>query len=279
MTFKELQDFIKNKMRMISGIIPLLSVMLLGILDSQGSSVYAQEVNSVSQLTTKDIEQWMQDILNWGRWGENDELGTLNLITPEKRRQAAALVTDGITVSLAHDFSKEISSNNPRPHQQSFNIGEQFASDSFQIGYHGWFYSHIDALCHMFHDEKMYNGFAKTLISSEGSQRLGIQNMRNGIFTRGILVDIPLLKGVPYLEPGIAIMPEDLDAWEQRTGVQVQPSDVLLVRTGRWGREQQLGSWNVREERAGLHASTVKWLRVRDVAALGCDVFLNQDSD
>ena len=84
---------------------------------------------------------------------------------------------------------------------------------------------------------------------------------------------------MPYLEPGIAIMPEDLDAWEQRTGVQAQPSDVLLVRTGRWGREQQLGSWNVREERAGLHASTVKWLRVRDVAALGCDVFLNQDSD
>ena len=74
-------------------------------------------------------------------------------------------------------------------------------------------------------------------------------------------------------------MPEDLDAWEQRTGVQVQPSDVLLVRTGRWGREQQLGSWNVREERAGLHASTAKWLRVRDVAALGCDVFLNQDSN
>ena len=122
MTFKQLQDFIENKMRIISGIIPLLSVMLLGILDSQGYSVYA------------------------------------------------------------HDFSKEISSNNPRPHQQSFNIGEQFASDSFQIGYHGWFYSHIDALCHMFHDEKMYNGFEKTLISSEGSQRLGIQNMKNGFF-------------------------------------------------------------------------------------------------
>ena len=93
-----------------------------------------------------------------------------------------------------------------------------------------------------------------------------------GIFTRGILMDIPRLKGVAYLEPGTAIYPADLEAWEEKAGMKVESGDAVFIRTGRWARRAELGPWNVARNSAGLHPTSVRWLKERGVAVLGSDV-------
>ena len=235
----------------------------------------AQATDPLPQLTAATLEQWMSSLSNWGRWGEDDELGTLNLITPEKRRQAAELVTEGTSVSLAFDLAKEASTNNEFPLEHSLRVHENdggvFAEDTYTIRYHGFAHSHVDALCHIFHQGKMYNGFPRAAVKPDGAEQLGVQTMHQGIFTRGILVDVPWLKDEPYLEPGTAVRVEDLEAWEQKTGIHIASGDVLLVRTGLYKRYHEVGSWNFTERAAGLHAAVVPWLKARDVATVGSD--------
>ena len=229
-------------------------------------------------LTKADIDRWMTELSNWGRWGKEDELGALNLITSAKRKQAAALVKEGISVSLALDTNKERAVDNPSPFEHKMNRTGlnnpgQFASasDTYTVNYHGYAHTHMDSLCHMFYQGKMFNGFSQKEVTEKGARKLGIRNVKNGIFTRGILIDIPRLKGVPYLEPGTPIYPEDLEAWERQAGVKVSSGDVVFIRTGRWSRREALGAWNVSENSAGLYASCAKWLKERDVAMIGSD--------
>jgi kynurenine formamidase len=141
----------------------------------------------------------------------------------------------------------------------------------FSIAHHGLAHTHLDALCHYFYKDRMYNGIPRSEVTEKGAGRLSVYRMKSGIFTRGVLVDIPRLKGVPWLEPGTPIYPEDLDAWEKFARVKVQPGDVLLVRTGRWARRAAKGPWPASDQLAGLHASSVQWLKSRDVAVLGSD--------
>jgi kynurenine formamidase len=143
--------------------------------------------------------------------------------------------------------------------------------DTYSVNYHGYTHSHLDAQRHISVDGKIYNGYPVESIDATEPGNMGVQHMKNGIFTRGILVDIPLLKGVPYLEPGTAITIQDLEAWEMRSNIKVGSGDVLLIRTGRWAREKEKGLWKFEESAAGLHASTAKWLKERDVAVLGSD--------
>ena len=235
----------------------------------------AQAADALPPLTAATLEQWMASLSNWGRWGKDDELGTLNLIIPEKRRQAAGLVTEGVSVSLAFDLAKEASTNNEFPLEHSLRVHENdggvFAEDTYTIRYHGFAHSHVDALCHIFHQGKMYNGFPRSAVKPDGAEQLGVQAMKQGIFTRGVLVDVPWLKDVPYLEPGTAVRVEDLEAWEQKTGIHIASGDVLLVRTGLYKRHHEVGSWNFTERAAGLHAAVVPWLKARDVATVGSD--------
>ncbi len=235
----------------------------------------AQATDPLPQLTTTTLEQWMAGLSNWGRWGEDDELGTLNLITPEKRRQAAALVTEGVSVSLAFDLAKEANTNNEFPLEHSLRVHEEdggvFAEDTYTIRYHGFAHSHVDALCHIFHQGKMYNGFPRSAVTPSGAEQLGVQTMKQGIFTHGVLVDVPWLKDVSYLEPGTAVRVEDLEAWEQKTGIHIASGDVLLVRTGLYKRHREVGSWDFTQRASGLHAAVVPWLKTRDVATVGSD--------
>ena len=131
----------------------------------------------------------------------------------------------------------------------------------------------MDSLAHIFDDGVTYNGYAPTdeLMLSTGPQRGGVDVMRTGIMTRGILMDIPRLKGVEYLEPGTRIFPEDLEAWEAQAGVRVSAGDALFVRIGRWARRAEVGPWSVHQEVAGLDPSCIPWLRERDVALLGSE--------
>jgi kynurenine formamidase len=241
----------------------------------------AQEAASPRQepashtVTKADIERWKKDLSNWGRWGKDDEIGALNLITPAKRKQAAALVKEGFSVSLAADALTEKAADNPQPYDhQMLAVG----SDRISVAYHGTAHTHLDALGHVSYDGGvMYNGYTPNeaaVMKAGGHARNSIHNVKNGIFTRGVLIDIPRLKGLPYLGPDTPIYVEDLEAWEKRAGVKVGPGDALFVRTGRWARRKALGPWNTSRagQRPGLHESVIPWLKSRDVALLGSDI-------
>src|SRR5881394_2908169 len=217
-----------------------------------------------------EFDVLFQQIKNWGRWGPDDQLGSVNLVTPAKRKQAAALVKTGETVSLAHVLLTEKADDNASPFEHTMLRGNNM--DRYAIQYHGYAHSHIDALCHILYKDQTYNGYSRADVNTDkGCTKLGIQNLKNGLITRGVLVDISRLRNVAYLEPGTAIYAEDLDAWEKKSGVKIAPGDALLLRTGRWARRDKLGPWNVGQSAAGLHASVATWIKARGVSLLGSD--------
>ena len=224
--------------------------------------------------TTEEFDAYFKKLSNWGRWGPADELGTLNLITDATRKRAASLVRAGQAVGLAHSPLTEREADNGSPFEHTINRG--FTTDTYRVSYHGYAHSHIDALCHILYKDQTYNGYARADVNTEkGCTKLGIQNFRNGYVTRGVLMDIPRLKGLPYLEPGTPIFVEDLEAWEKRAGMKVAAGDALLIRTGRWARRAAVGPWNVGQNAAGLHASVGEWLKARGVALIGSDAALD----
>ncbi|HIN10619.1 MAG TPA: cyclase family protein [Acidobacteria bacterium] len=240
------------------------------VLATGGSASFQQEGSDRPAVTQADVERWKQELTNWGRWGQDDEIGTLNLITPEKRRQAAALVRDGISVSLARDAETEEAIDNPRPYQVT-PLG--ITADEIRVSYHGFMHTHLDFLNHNFiGDGVTYNGYQPdpaVVAAQGGHSRNTVHNAKAGIVTRGILIDMARFKNVPYLEPGTPIYIEDLEAWEEETGVTVSPGDAVVIRTGRWARRAEVGPWDIANRAAGLHASVIPWLRQRDIALLG----------
>ncbi len=219
------------------------------------------------------FERWQSELSNWGRWGPDDELGALNLITPAKRRAAAALVRSGHSVSLASTVDLVQSIDNPCPPEwEMVNASRGGASD--RIAYpciHGAGTTHIDGFAHRFFGGKMWNGYdVDGLVSMErGAARNDVLTMKDGIVTRGVLYDIPRLKGRPYLDAGERITVQDLEAWEARTGVRVGPGDAMLLRWGRWARRDVLGPFDTWAEAAGLDNTVIPWLKARDIAILG----------
>lgn len=251
---------------------------------------WADHHKSAPSLDAAGFDAMMKEISNWGRWGEADQLGTLNLITAAKKAEAAALVSSGVSVSLALPMNKVADHVNEKPFKHTpfiFPTGAdpdaepvlgidvsalpQAAGDVFEIDYHGFAHSHLDAINHFAYQGKMYNGFAFEQ-DENGFANLGIENIATqGIVTRGVLVDFPALFGVDYLQPGRVITKEDFLAWEKATGVTIGSGDALIVRTGRWEAVADLPPWNFVESAAGLHASTAAFLKERDVAVIGCD--------
>ncbi|MEK7259819.1 MAG: cyclase family protein [Pseudomonadota bacterium] len=231
------------------------------------------------KVTLDTLKRWESELSNWGRWGPTDQRGTLNLITPEKTRQAAALVQVGETVTLQHFVTEEKSldsqSFGPTEHWMSRidpDTGEpSFALDEIQFSLHDGMLSHIDALCHYRSEVDgkyvIFNGYPQNLTAT-GCEDLGIDRMGTSYVTRGILVDIPLMRGVDWLEPSTPIYVEDLLAWEEFAGVKISSGDALFVRTGRWERRDALGPWQYGQGGAGLHASVLPFLKERDVAML-----------
>jgi kynurenine formamidase len=217
-----------------------------------------------------EFDQMFTQISNWGRWGKDDELGSANLVTPAKRKQALGLVKEGITVSLAHNPLTEAAEDNTSPFEFTMNRG--LTTDTYKVSYHGYAHSHLDALCHFSYKDQTYNGFAKSAVNTEkGCTKLGIQNLKNGVLTRGILIDVARLKGVPYLDPGTPVFVEDLEAWEKKAGIKVSAGDAIFLRTGRWARREKLGPWAVSRNAAGFHASVAPWMKARGVAFVGSD--------
>lgn len=243
--------------------------VVLGV--SPSASITASAPEPAREPVTKEqFERWMTELSNWNRWGKDDQRGAANLVTPEKRRQAAALVRAGTTVSLGHDVIIARASDAPDPYalKMAVNPDRQNATDRFDIDYHGGTFSHLDALCHVAYNNKLYNGFDfLQTVTNGGCSKMGITALKDGLVTRGVLIDIPRLKGLPYLEPGTHVYRDEVDAWEKRAGVKVGPGDALLVRTGRWARRTALGA----ARSSGLDNSFLPFLKDRDVAIMGSD--------
>jgi kynurenine formamidase len=239
-----------------------------------GMSSQAGQPASGRAVTEADYEGWKKDLSNWGRWGKDDQIGALNLITTSKRKQAADLVKDGVSVSLAADVDTVKAVDNPNPYELTM-LG--IGSDRIGVNYHGIAHTHLDSLAHINANGVFYNGYSPdaAVVMKQGHAKNSIHNVKNGIFTRGILIDIPRLKGVPYLEPGTPIYVADLEAWEKKAGVKVSAGDALFVRTGVWARRKAEGPWlRGRAEggrSAGLDPSVIPWLKQRDIAILGSD--------
>ena len=232
--------------------------------------------------TFAEYERALDELSNWGRWGPEDELGTANLITPEKRRAAAALVTEGISVSLAHDIVQERALDAGAVlNREVLSVNASGASDRYQYtgSYHGVIHSHLDAVdCHIMVDGKGYNGVAMEDIEATGGCPQGsINALKDGIVTRGILFDATLLPGnvnpAGWVEPGTAIRAADLVALEEIEGVRVEAGDVILLYTGRWKRRAELGPWPTSEGVAGYHANVAYFMKDRGVAFIGHDMW------
>jgi len=229
------------------------------------------------KMTVADVERQITELSNWGRWGKNDQKGALNLISPQKRVEAARQVKLGISVSLARLAEEKRDVDNPNPFIQRMlsigrDVGSPWAVDNYSVSYHGYAHTHMDALCHLFYRGRLYNGYTHDSVTKDGANKLSIHSQKQGIFTRGVLIDVPRMRGLEYLEPKTAIYPEDLDAWEKKMGIRVNRGDVVFIRTGRWARRDALGPWDVSKDGlAGLHASCARWLKKRDIAMLGSD--------
>ena len=240
----------------------------------------------MSKPTADEVIGYLDKLSNWERWGQDDRLGTLNNITPDIRKQAAALVRTGQAVSL----SRDIDPANADPLKTGLSVVQRFMgigeaehhlgkgtvrfdgnTEYVGIAAHGS-RTHLDGLAHYQWDGKNYNRLsAEEITSLGGTKKLSIHHASQGIITRGVLLDIAALHGVPWLEPGHAIMPDELAAAEERQGVTVRAGDALIVHTGNVAYALQEKDRPPYSPQAGLHAACLPYLRERDIAALGSD--------
>jgi kynurenine formamidase len=235
-----------------------------------GMAMPAEAQGARPDSTPADFVRLQKQLSNWGRWGADDQMGAVNLITPAKRKAAIGTVKEGVSFSMARNAEIKEAVDNPVPIvRKTTRTGASVAktgiastSDTFFISYHGMAHTHMDSLCHFVYDGKIYNGYSADVVGEDGAAKNSILNFKNGIITRGVLMDMARYKGVDWLEPGTAIYPEDLEGWEKKAGVKVRSGDVMIIRTGRWARRDAQGPWSP-QQLAGLHA--------RDVSILGGD--------
>jgi hypothetical protein len=245
------------------------AILLASTAVALSEAAASQQPSSRPLVTEAQYEAWQTELSNWGRWGSDDQLGTLNLITAAKRRAAVALVKEGVPVSLAANAFTEKAADVPCPAEWAMtSASDTGATDRVAFPcIHGAASTHIDSLAHTFFRGKMWNGYdTSTSVTRErGAEKNSVLTMKSGIVTRGVLYDIARLKGVPYLAPGDRIFPEDLEAWEKQAGVRAGPGDALVLRWGRYGRRAKLGP---DDGAAGLDNSVLPWLKRRDIALI-----------
>jgi kynurenine formamidase len=234
------------------------------------------------RVSLEEFERIFESVKNWGRWGPDDQLGTLNLLTPERVRTAAGLVRSGRRVSLEIPINTVAGPDNPNPaihhvvQGHDIDIGSgglRFGLDYLGIAFHGDCHSHVDALNHISYDGLTYNGKPATeVLTTRGGTSLGIDAVAGsgGVVGRGVLLDIPRLRGVKWLEPGEAVTRAELEACEEAEGVHLGEGDIFVYRTGHHRRRLELGAWDngpTGEGKAGLHVDTIPWMHERGIAA------------
>ena len=239
-----------------------------------------QAMPSGAQVSIEEFEQIFESVKNWGRWGMDDQLGTLNFITPAHVRAAAGLVQSGRRVSLEIPINTVAGPDNPNPAihfvSQAHDIdigsgGLRFGLDFMGMACHGDCHTHVDALCHISYNGLTYNGHpAQEVLTSKGATTLDIASYGEGVVGRGVLLDIPRFRGVKWLEPGEAVRRAELEACEEAQGVHLGEGDILVFRTGHHRRRLELGAWDNGPDgdgKAGLHVDTIPWMHERRLAA------------
>jgi kynurenine formamidase len=239
--------------------------------------------------TTERVAELADRLSNWGRWGEHDELGTLNHVTPRRRAAATAAVRTGEVVSLALDLTPD----QPQPRGSGRNNLQHFmvetgtdaaaaggeagwADDAIAMSTHAS--THWDSLAHVFHRGFMYNGRPATTVTSAGAPANDIRPVARTMIARGVLLDVARHLGRPALEPDHEVTVGELEAALDAQGSELLPGDALLVRTGHLGRVRALGAWEtftevdgVKPSEPGIGLDCLPWLHERAVSAVACD--------
>jgi len=223
-------------------------------------------------------------ISNWGRWGEQDQLGTLNNISDESIEKARELIIEGKTISLARNLEKNANPfnffplkhnpfiMNPEDYGSDPHLSQEAAGDIFEINYHGYAHTHLDGINHFARDGKMYNGYSFEINEENEFSNLGIHEIgEHGIISRGVLIDLPVFFGEDFIRAGTAITTNDIIEWEKKNNIKIKKGDILLLRTGRWEQLRQEGYWDFTKLATGFHFTVAEFLKERDVAAIGCD--------
>ena len=241
-------------------------------------------------MSEERLRQLATSVRNWGRWGSDDEIGTLNYITPRAIADAARLVTTGKVFALGIPLQREGPQSGTRarfnPIHTMFRDGGDQPRDAAGViemqGYGGsddWIVMPLqcvtqwDSLAHVFDSGKMYNGYDASLVSSSGAARNSIDKTKDKIVGRGVLLDVPRYKGVPRLDAGYAITVEDLEGTAARQKVEIQSGDILLVRTGFMSTYLDKGNWSHfdLDPSPGVSVFTAPWLHAKQIAAIACD--------
>jgi kynurenine formamidase len=222
---------------------------------------------------------------NWGRWGKEDQVGAINLITPEKKVKAAQLVQSGRSLSLSRPFPKAPKHGNPHPAQHWMKIIERgedagFSADFYGIFYHGIASTHLDALCHTWDENGMWNGRDPGQeITFDGATFGGVEHWKNGLITRGVLLDVPKHRGEPYVTFDKPVHGWELEDIAKAEGLTLEPGDAVVVYSGREhmqaehpGEYYQPSLDIFMPERPGLHASCLPFLHDNDIAILVWDM-------
>lgn len=231
-------------------------------------------------VSATEFRSLFSGLSNWGRWGTEDERGTLHLLTPARVAGGTQLVRDGLSVTLSLPLNTKSAVHNPVPADHHMTMLGQvatidesvhFMKDYVGVDYHNDGHTHVDALCHVGYEGALYNGRPEDAVTARGAAVNSIEVLKDGLVGRGVLLDIPRHRGVSWLEPGEHVFAEDLEAAEREQGVEVRPGDILLIRTGHPLRLAELGPWNTAEAKAGLHPTTMEFVAAREVAAVGSD--------
>jgi kynurenine formamidase len=214
-----------------------------------------------------------------GGYEEGDERGALRYLTADRMVAAAAEFRLGHTVTMAAPLAGS-AADNPEPGtrhmkhlpaEASAVAGLSFAEDQLALNIHGNADSHIDALCHVSYRGALYGGAEPGIVTSQGAGALSIEGIHDGIVGRGVLLDIPRLRGTGWIEPGDFVTADDLARAAVAQGVTITPGDLVFVRVGHRARRDKLGPWDVAHTRAGLHPEALAYLAEQRIAVLGCD--------
>ncbi len=232
------------------------------------------------RVPTKDeVLAYLKEDRNWGRWGPDDQVGAVNMVTNEKRLAAAQLVKIGLAVSLSREFPKAPAPNNPTPAQHFMNRGVRepgggLATDFYGVAYHGQASTHLDALCHVWNEDGMWNGRnPDDAITFQGATWGSVEHWKEGIITRGVLLDVPKFRGQPFVTQEEPIHGWELEDVAKAQGVALEPGDAICVYGGRdkWNEVNPIWGSDP-AQRPGLHASCLKFLRESDCCLLVWDM-------
>ena len=235
---------------------------------------------SGAEMTAHEFRSLFDAVSNWGRWEDGGRRGALNLLTPALVEGAARLVRSGVSVTLSRTLTTKARIDVPQPadHHMTMltdeDIGSgsvRFAKDYVGLDYHNEGHTHIDAFCHVAFEGSLFDGAPEASVTADGAGAGAIDILKDGLVGRGVLLDVPRARGVAWIEPGENVFREDLEAAERLQGVSVRAGDILLVRTGHARRLAELGPWDTRVAKAGLHPTAATFLADREVAALGSD--------